>query len=415
MRLVGRPAERELAGPTTRRERIDALDVLRGVAVLGILTMNLVGFAMPADAYLLPTVGAVGPGERAVWAVQRLLFDQKFMSLFTMLFGAGIVLSTRRRDAAAGPGAALALHYRRIGVLFAVGMAHAYLVWDGDVLVLYAVVAVAAVGFRNLSGPAALAIGAGLFVAGGVWELLFVGVTWLDVARSGLSGADYFAPRENAREAAAMTGSYLDQVGYRLATVPEYQFGVLLSYGPRVLGQMVLGMALLKLGLFEPGRNRAGRWWLAAVGLGVGLPLGALDVWAGFATGFDPLWMFTGAFQLNYFNSGVLALGYVAIIIAAAGTLPAWLTRPVAAVGRAALSNYLLQSILCTTLFYGFGLGWRGTMGRAELIGVFLVVTAVQLAWSPLWLAAFRFGPAEWAWRSLSYGRVQPMRRRLTA
>jgi uncharacterized protein len=401
-----------VTGP--RSERIGALDALRGVAVLCILGMNLISFAGPENWYVLPTEGPGGVegGNFYVWAVQRLVLDQKFMSIFTMLFGAGIILSTVRTENERGTATAAWLHYRRVGILFGFGMLHAYLVWHGDILVGYAIIGALAFLMRRLSPWWLLMSGAGAILACGVlWQLMFSGL-WAAVTFDDAETAESFLELgDYADEAAAFTGGYVDQLHWRLMNTPLYQVNGVFLFGLKIFGQMVLGMALLKLAVFGPDAGRRARVWVMAIGLGVGVPLMVADVWISVAKNFDPLWSFTGAFLFNYWGSVFLALGYVGVLVSLFGTLPGAVVRPFAAVGRMAFTNYLLQSLIGTTLFYGFGLGWWGTMDRVDLVWVFLALTAAQLVWSLLWLAVCRFGPMEWLWRNLTYWRVQPIMR----
>jgi uncharacterized protein len=175
--------------------------------------------------------------------------------------------------------------------------------------------------------------------------------------------------------------------------------------------RMFLGMGLMKLGVF--GGERPMRFYArtAALGYGIGLPLMVVDAVEQVRHGFDDAYLLHGGELYNDLGSLVVAMGHVGllVLIVKAGALGR-LTRRLAAVGRMALSNYLMQSIVCTTLFYGYGFGLFGRVGRPGLCAIVLAIWAVQLVASPLWLGRFRFGPAEWLWRSLTYGKLQPMR-----
>ena len=405
------PAPHELAGPVSPPERIASLDVLRGVALLGILLLNVASFSMPQPAYLAPTLGG-GPltgGNYAVWVAQRIVGDQRFMSIFAMLFGAGVCISTGRY---ASRGADVArLHYRRMTGLLAIGLLHGYLLWYGDVLVSYAVIAMLVFVLRDRPPRQLAWLAAGLIGVGWLLALPSAADTWA-AAREDPSryenwiGADAF---DLTAETADYRGGYADELRRRVGqTINEEMFSVVI-YGPRIAGLMLLGMAFYKRGLLD-GRSPAGpSLKLAAAGFAVGLPLAALDLWQWHAHDFGLVWAWSGAMLLNYWASIFIALAYVGLIVPLSARLPSILTAPFAAVGRTALSNYLLQTALCTTLFYGYGLGHFGTFNRVQQAAVVAGIWLIELIVSPLWLAGFRFGPVEWAWRSVTYGRIQPI------
>ena len=178
-------------------------------------------------------------------------------------------------------------------------------------------------------------------------------------------------------------------------------------------GRMLIGMGLMKLDVFSGRRSRRFYLWLALLGYGIGLPLVAYDAYKLIRTNFGFRFQLHGGIFLNFFGSVLVALGHVGalMLIFKAGRLT-WLTSRLAAVGRMALTNYLTHSIVCTTLFYGYGFGAFGHVNRTGLAGIVLVIWIVQLLVSPIWLERFRFGPAEWLWRSLTYWKLQPMVRR---
>ena len=393
--------------------RIDALDVLRGLAVLGILVMNVQAFAMPGAAYFNPTAyGNLEGVNLYVWVAGRLFADQKFMTIFSMLFGASLVLMTDRAEAR---GDARRVHYRRMGWLLVVGLLHAHLLWSGDILFLYAVCGMLVYPLRRQPPARLFVLGAALLAIASVYSV-GSGLSlpyWTQEALSTFT-RDVWQPTPEMieEELAAFRGAWLDQQPFRSADALDFETFVLISWGLwRAGGLMLIGMALFRSGVFSA--ECSPRFYLAliAVALAIGLPLVAYGIAADFARGW-PLWsLFVGA-QFNYWPSIAVSLGYVgAVMLVCRRAALRALTRPFAAVGRTALSNYLLQTILCTSLFYGHGLGWFGSVDRVGQIGVVAAVWAVQLVASPLWLRRFRFGPAEWAWRSLTYGVRLPLRR----
>ena len=407
------PDRRPAAGPVAETGRIDAIDVLRGFALLGILVMNVQSFAMPQAAYFNPTAyGDLEGANLHVWLAGRMFADQKFMTIFSMLFGAGIVLMAERAEARGGAGR---VHCRRMGWLLVIGLLHAHLLWFGDILFTYAVCGMAVYPLRRLSpgrlialGTALLAVTSALTVAAGL-SLPY----WPEDALAALTDEGWRpAPAAIEAELAVYRGGWLAQLPARSSAALGFQTFILAFWGFwRAGGLMLIGMALFKRGVFSAGRSPRFYAGLIAAAVLAGLPLQAYGLALDFARGWQ-VWSFFIGLQFNYWPSIAVSLGYVGAVMLACRT-PSLrgLTRPFAAIGQTALTNYLLQTVLCTTIFYGHGLGLFGSVDRAGQMGVAAGVWALQLAASPLWLRRFRFGPVEWAWRSLTYGERQPLRR----
>ena len=408
-------SDRSDAGPVVDTARIDAIDVLRGFALLGILVMNVQSFAMPQAAYFNPTAyGDLEGANLHVWLAGRMLADQKFMTIFSMLFGAGIVLMAGRVEARGGAGAGR-VHYRRMGWLLVIGLLHAHLLWFGDILFTYAVCGMVVYPLRHLSPGRLAALGATLLAVG---SALSVGTGmslpyWPDDALATFTSEAWRpTPELIEAELAAYRGGWLEQQPGRSAGALVFQTFLLITWGFwRAAGLMLVGMALFKGDVFAARRSPRFYAKLIAAAVAVGLPLQAYGLSLDFARGW-PVWSFFIGMQFNYWPSIAVSLGYVGLVMLAcrAAALRPF-TRPFAAVGQTALTNYLLQTVLCTTIFYGHGLGWFGSVDRVGQVGVVAGVWALQLVASPLWLRRFRFGPAEWAWRSLTYGARQPLRR----
>ncbi len=401
------------AEPVAQNARIDAIDVLRGVALLGILVMNIQAFAMPQASYFNPTAYGDFTGVNLyVWAAGRMLADQKFMTIFSMLFGAGIVLMAGRAETC---GTARQMHYRRMGWLLVIGLLHAHLLWSGDILFLYAVCGMLVYPLREQPPGRLLALGVVLLAVASAYSV-GSGVSlpyWPEEARVAFT-ADVWQPTPamiNA-ELAAYRGGWLDQQPVRSEGAFAFETLVLITWGVwRAGGLMLIGMALFKHGVFSARRSTRFYAALIAVAVAVGLPLQAYGILLDFARGW-PVWSFFVGVQFNYWPSIAVSLGYVGAVMLACRTAALRpYTRPFAAVGQTALTNYLLQTVICTTIFYGHGLGWFGSVDRAGQAGVVAAVWVVQLLSSSLWLRRFRFGPAEWMWRSLTYGVRQPLRK----
>lgn len=409
----GRGPLSSVVGPVRAQERIVSLDVLRGFALFGILLMNIQSFSMPEAAYFIPLAyGDMTGANRIVWWFSHLFADQKFMTLFSMLFGAGIVLMTAK--AKRGGRRSWWLHYRRMFWLLVIGLLHAYLLWSGDILVLYAVCGFIVYWCRNWSARWQLAVGIVVFSVGPLLGL--AGSQMLAMAPAEMRAelvADFWPPPHVIQaELAAYRGGWLEQMSARVPTAVEMETMALLYWGFwRAAGLMLMGMALFKWGVFSGDRSARFYAVLIAVGALLALPVIAYGAYQNFRQGWEPIYARLGpGYQINYWASVFVSLGYVGVIIfwLRAGWLP-WLQHAVAAVGRTALTNYLAQTILATFIFYGHGLGLFGSVSRAQQLLVVLGIWTVELIISPLWLRYFRFGPAEWLWRSLTYWSVQPM------
>ena len=404
-----------LAAPALPASRIESIDMLRGVALLGILVLNIQTFAMPFEAYTNPTAyGDLTGANYWTWFFTHLLGDMKFMSIFSMLFGAGIVLMIERLEATGR--SAMGIHYRRMVWLLLIGLIHAYGIWYGDILVSYALCGMWVVWLRKLRPGWLLVIGL-LVVA--VSSVLMGGLGLMLVIMPGDQAAEIMAsdltPDESVLwQLETYRSGWIVQMDHRLPSSIAVQTIVFLFYSLwRASGLMLVGMALYRWGVFSGKVATKVYGTLLAVGILVGLP----TIWWGMELKWDIDWEpiqseFLFA-QFNYWGSILVALGWVALVMLfiRAGLLK-WFQHALACVGRMALTNYLLQSIVCTLIFYGHGLGYFGEVDRVDQALLVLVVSIAQLIWSPLWLNWFRFGPFEWLWRSLTYWSIQPMRRR---
>lgn len=452
--------------PVRGRERVGSVDVLRGVALLGILMMNIIAFAYPSMAYVNPDLeslrayaGEFSGANKAAWWVAHTFFDLKMMSIFSMLFGAGVVLmddrATPRGEAGAGGAGARegrrgfgAIYYRRLGWLFAIGMLHAYLIWWGDILVAYALCGLLLYPLRRVRAGWLITMGIVLTLVGvamgtGLGALLnYFRAEAMDAQRvldaGGVLTADQrdamgtlkgmneaFNPPvdEMTRTITMMRGSYVDGLQVNaLQAIMLQTFVFVLFTVWRALGMMLIGMGLAKLGVFAAARSRGWYIGLVAAGYGVGLPLVHVGGQFQVRSGFDMIDHYYWTSHFNYVGSFFVALGHIGVVMLACravaggtgggvGGALAFVTSRLAAVGQMALTNYLMQSILCSLYFNGWGFGQYARLERAETYIVVAAVWALELIWSPLWLARFRFGPAEWVWRSLTYWKWQPMRR----
>lgn len=405
-------------------QRIASLDLIRGLALLGILTMNIT-LALPGPARLVPTIaGGFTGANYAAWILGFLLFDEKMITLFSMLFGAGILLLGQKSKR---PGR---LFLRRQVILLGIGLVHAYLIWEGDILVPYAICGLVVYPLRRLSPQRLLALGF---------------LIWLpSLALSGFVGRIFAESREaNSRvESARASGRKPSAADVELASAwrsfrpspievqglieenrrqswwqltvrraPEtFEFQTMVfftSFLWTIPARMLVGMALFKLGILA-GTRPPGFYLRAAMAAYlIGFPFVTFAMCGLLARDFDPAYLFSAGLEINQFGSLFVATGHACLLL--------WLQtsgrfggQALQAVGRMALTNYLMQSLIATTLFYGYGLAQFGLWDRVHLYGLVFAIWAFQLAVSRVWLRDFQFGPIEWLWRSLTYGIRQP-------
>ncbi len=396
--------------PTPEDDRIPTLDILRGVAVMGIVLMNIVSFAMPDAAYFNPQAwGGTSAADIAAWALGLILVDGKMRGLFSLLFGASMVLVIDRADLNGRNGQHA--HIARACWLFLFGLAHFLFLWRGDILMLYAIVSLIALPFAHRQ-PIDLAKAA--FIA---FTLHFLVMTALMAGFHAMPPATIAGAigQPGAPEIAAQLTLFRSGFGAivaaQIALLPDHAL-LLLYAGLDTLGFMLLGMAMLKVG-FLTGRWDAAHYVRTARHcLLIGLPpMLALTLWA-ILSGYKTLTVFGIAIAWSFPFRIPLTVGYAALTILLIQRHPGyWMTTRTGAVGRMALSNYIVTSLLMALLFQGWGLGLFGHIDRALLYVVVPAIWMLLLLWSKPWLDRFAYGPIEWVWRSLARGRLQPMRR----
>lgn len=425
------------AAPVTGADRIGSLDILRGVSILGILVMNIYAFAMPFPAYANPLLmGGTDMLNLGTWFFTHIFVDQKFLSIFAMLFGAGIVLMTGRAEA--GGAKVGRIYYRRQFIMMMLGAIHAYFLWFGDILFMYAAVGMLAYLFRKLTSrqllivgcmllPVTLLLGQGMgsqmeksaTQVAEITELQQAGETLTTEQEKLLEDWEemraFMAPDAEVvqKDVDIHQGSYVDITVHRVPVALMMQVFGLLFFGIwRVTALMFFGMALMKTGVLSAERSADFYRKIMLICYGIGLPLTAYSAIDLSAHGFDHLYAMQNGSLANYFGSIIVGLGHIGVVmlLIKTGFVQRLLER-FAAVGRMALTNYLMHSVILTTVFYGYGLGLYGEIPRFWQMGFVVAVIALQLGLSPWWLAHYRFGPVEWLWRSLTYWQRQPMRR----
>ena len=416
--------------PVRGHERILTLDALRGVAILGVLVANVLTFASPAWSATTP---ASAEGSQVLGLLVGFLIEGKFYVLFSLLFGMGLALQSGRAKTAGRPFARV--YVRRLAGLFVLGIAHGVLLYSGDILALYAVLGVVGMALCRLrqrtlfvltvafllTNVSAIGVHSALnpgsvMPAVPDWQLL------LDEHRSAVGSAPASQVEPDTRLIFLETmsdelrifqsGSWKERTRHRILAYTLVGWPLRMLYTSwRVLGFFALGVFLVRGGIFleREGRRRRYLTWL----------------WVGLVSGLL-MQMGGGAVQMGSPDSvflvmvgvfGLLAGGLIHALAYACGV--AWLClrpsgrrwlKPVAAVGRMALTNYLTSSAVFALMFYGGGLGLMGRVSTGQALLVALALYAVQMVLSSLWTRWYRFGPFEWLWRSVTYWRLQPMR-----
>jgi uncharacterized protein len=456
--VVGPGEAEELAGPAraeagplapvARAERVNSMDVLRGFSLMGILVMNICDFAFGFTnyAYPLSTVKPVFDGPHwkvntVVWFLRWIFAEGKMRAIFSMLFGAGVILLTER-GLARGAGIRVAdIYTRRNMWLVLFGMLHGYLIWSGDILFYYGLAALLFLFPFRVVRPKRLMWVAGILLA--VNTLLNVGVQYgrpyglkkaADAATAKLARHETLTEDEQGalkswtevqqqwrmpdkkkyEDIAAMQQGYWKAQGHEAKNVLLGELkGSYFAFGDWV-GMMLLGMALYTNG-FLAGRSRMRTYaWTAAIGLTIGWGTTALGAWKAWAGHFDifktALWM--GAPYDLARVSGALGTAALVLILLKTGALKS-VFRPVASVGQMALSNYLLTSITMKVIFVWGHWHWYGYVEYYKIYYAVAGMWLVNLVFSSIWLRYFEFGPVEWGWRSLTYWKRQPMRMRV--
>lgn len=377
-------------------ERHLSIDAVRGFAVLGILLMNIVGMGLPSFAYLDPTYAGGSTGaDMWTWAVNNVLTDGKMRALFTMLFGASMVLIADRAEAGSGLSPA-ATHYRRMLWLLLIGLVHAVFFWFGDILVPYAIAGVLVFPFRKLSPRMQIGIGVAILAA-----LL---------AKNAMNHELLAAP-PGAKEAElkGFSGGFMDATQARLNMLVLFYL-VIHPFDtiPEAIGQMFLGMALFRTGFFTLGWSSRAYAVTIAVGYLLAAPFTAWLAYGIVQSGFDAKVLHENEVW-QQIGRPLIALAHAAalLLVIRAGAVT-WLTNRLAAAGRMAFSNYLMTSIITSLVFCGYGLGLYGELSRAQQLWVVAGVWAFILTWSQPWLTRFQYGPFEWVWRSLVQWKRQP-------
>lgn len=393
--------------PVEAGRRIKTLDVLRGLAILGILAVNAPFFAAPWQTAINPNLEplSIEGGAAWPWFVPHVFFEAKFITLFSLLFGASLFLvGGERSDKERGK----VLH-RRLGWMLLFGIIHGAAIWFGDILLVYAISGFIVMLARSWKPRTLLMTGAVLYV-------FLQALGFLSGAAMGLlpaealeeMRAEMWTPEERtvAAAIAGFGGSFVESLAANFEAWRQFVPYELFSAVPRTIAVMLIGMALFKSGFLS---GAAPNWvyWLTAGAGAVALALVAYQAQINHAAAFEFMHMQSRGALVNQALSIFITLLYASLLILCvkSGAL-SFLTNALAPVGQMAFTNYITQSLIMTAIFYGGrGFGLYGQLERDQLLLIVAGVWALQLIWSPLWLARFRMGPLEWIWRRLSYGK----------
>lgn len=434
-------AKAEALDPIHAEERLMVVDVLRGFALIGVLMINTIWFTQPLGYEFAGIDRNLPLPDRLAELAIQFFGESKFYALFSLLFGFGMAIQMGRAQARGG--SFVRTYARRLLVLLAIATAHITLLWFGDILHAYALLGFVLLLFRNCR-QRTLVIWMISLVFGPVVLLLgLVGlaqiVKAIDTRPAARARVSQPATQANApatssaptaegkvsnlkqqsremipRELAAYRGNSFAAIFRQRLEDFSLSSVIYLGIYHVILAMFLLGLWMARAGVLHD--TVAHRRWLvraALIGIGLGVPINALLVWIEAIVRDDSKnTLALIASPLTFIAGPMLAVGYM-------GVLALWFQAPggrkalgwLAPAGRMALSTYLFQSLVFTTICYGYGFGQFGYIGPLAAVGIALLVFAAQTALSQVWMRRFRFGPVEWLWRSMTYGHLQPMRR----
>ncbi|MBF5091509.1 DUF418 domain-containing protein [Novosphingobium sp. NBM11] len=393
--------------------RIAAIDFVRGIAVLGILTINITGFWGPTLASFSPALPRVEPGADAWFALSFLLFEGKMRALFTLLFGASMMLFIEAAERRGLNGDAM--QARRLFWLALFGYAHYLLLWWGDILFPYALCGLGALVLRRLRPAALAAIAIAVFCAAhgldGIGDLPGIAAEQRVLSGHGTAAEQAEQAAMMARIAQSMAqdtqilnAGFLQAIRLRFALAPFLPFKIALATATETLPLMLVGIALFRSGFFTSGWSRQAIVRLAVAGIGIGGMLTLPVLWWIWAHHFPPRAMLGVMDHIAAIPRAIMALGYLAaLMLCWPGTRAHPLARRLAAAGRCAFTNYLGTTVLMGAVFSGWGLGLGPELLRMWLPAFVVLGWIAMLAWPAWWLARFRQGPMEAAWRRLTF------------
>ena len=397
-------------------KRIESIDVLRGFALLGILIMNISSFAMPSMAYFSPVVYDINPLNHIIYSITHIIADQKFMAIFSMLFGASTILfinSVKKKEKSP-----LILFYSRNFWLLILGWIHSSYLWYGDILFIYALCAFLLFFFKNITPKKQFILGCLIYLIptfSNYFTYEYV-IDYLDQEEKDVIIKHWNPSNEILQqELDAYRGPYKKQVQYReqlwssSKSIGKGIIGIsfLIDIFSRSFGMMLIGMACFSWGVFNNTFSKSFYKKLLIYGFGIGFPLSMMGLYLNYY--FDWNWKYLQFFgrSPNNIATPFIAFGYIGLIML-------WIQKgsfrnlqsDFKSIGKTALTAYLLQTVIATFIFYGIGLGLFGYVNRLYQLPIMIFIWVVLLKLCPIWLRKYQYGPVEWIWRMLTHLRL---------
>ena len=431
----------ETTGPVAAVERIKTIDIVRGVALLGILLMNIPGFGIDWSTEDTVIRGPHNTADFRVLAVIETFFSGTMRGLFSMLFGAGMILFTMNKKDTLGGVTVAELYYRRLLILVLFGVINAYvLLWPGDILFFYGLAGMVLYPFRKTAAKWLFLLGI-LCMAIGIFkgqlrynEMREKRAAYHETVKAEKAGKKLTAeqqqnktiwleietrerpdPERRDRNIRKMHSDYGTIFIYLIPENSDGETWGIYHYVWDSLCMMFIGMALFSLGFFSNKLSTSTYSMSLIIGYGIGIPIGWImfSGWLGWLN----IGAYVDAYRVDYralydIRRFFLSLGHASLIMLVfRSRIILWLMKGLANVGQMAFTNYLMQSIICTLFFYGYGLGYYNQLKYHQLYFVVGAVWIFQIIFSSIWLSFYLFGPLEWLWRSATYWKRQPMKK----
>jgi uncharacterized protein len=418
-------------------DRIQSLDIMRGIVLLGILLMNINGMALGEGGYSNPAAsGGATDWDLYTWISTEMLFEGTMRALFSLLFGVGMFIFLDRLEKKGAGIEAANIYFRRLTWLLIFGLIHCYLLlWVGEILYNYALMGFLVYSFRNLSPNKLVIISAILISLGSLWsysdyknDLKFMEQVTMaqqytsegeELSKELKEASEKWDKMEFEKSPEAikelngnMRKGYIDVMLFLAPMNAHYNQLYTYRYDLwDVLSMMLIGIALFKLKILTAEKSYRFYGFMALIGYAIGLSINYYETNLIIDSGFSYI-SFSKSHLTYDFGRVPVAMGHVALILILC-KLPMlnWLKKSLAAVGKMALTNYVMHSIFAMFIFTGAGFGLFGSLQRHELIYVVVSIWVFQMIVSPIWLKYYQFGPLEWIWRNLSYQKRHPFRK----
>ncbi len=426
--------------PVLRSERIQSVDIVRGVALLGILLMNIPGFALDTAEYFEVIASPVTSIDFITLKIVFTFFEGTMRGLFSMLFGAGMILFTLNKSEKAGDLSVAEYYYRRLLWLVGFGILNAFvLLWPGDILFYYGLTGMLLYGLRKTKSQWLIVLGLLCFLAAAYKSVLNYNdlrdkrAKYILAIKAEKESKPLTDEQKAEKEAWLSIENNRPNAESRKENVTKMRSGYdtvflhLISNNTNaeiwgmyhgiwdVLGMMLIGMGLFRLGFFSNTLRRSTYFICLLAGYGIGIPV-SYYIFQSYPAAMNHFGNFVDSYRIPVtvlydLKRLLISVGHASAImlIIRSGAFRR-LMQSVGAVGQMAFTNYLMQSIICTLIFYGYGMGYYDRIRFYQLYFIVAGIWIFQIIFSVLWLRYFRFGPFEWIWRSLTYGKRQPMK-----